>query len=108
MKKYFFHIVMLLVIADLAMALAGYGANYDQAVVQPGQTYYTEGEEPAFGQKAYALLSANLGYATGRFRFSCYGENLADKRYYSAITPGTNHGTPGAPRTWGAEVRVTW
>ena len=42
MKKYFFHIVMLLVIADLAMALAGYGANYDQAVVQPGQTYYTE------------------------------------------------------------------
>ena len=40
--KYVFHILVLLVIADLVMALIGYGANYDQVVVQPGQTFYTE------------------------------------------------------------------
>lgn len=42
MRKYMFHIVMLLVLLDLLMALMGYGINYDEAVVQPGQTYYAE------------------------------------------------------------------
>lgn len=40
MRKYLFHAAMLLVILDLLMALAGYGINYDEAVVQPGQSYF--------------------------------------------------------------------
>lgn len=71
-----------------------------------GRTYYTEGEDLRFGQRAYALLGAHLGYAHGRGRLTLYGENLGEARYYSAITPGTGHGTPGAPRTVGVEVRI--
>jgi iron complex outermembrane receptor protein len=36
------------------------------------------------------------------------GRNLGDKAYYSSITPGVGHGTPGAPFTWGAEVSCRW
>jgi outer membrane receptor protein involved in Fe transport len=71
-----------------------------------GRTYYTEGEDLAFGQRAYVLLEARIGYTSGRYRVTVYGENLADERYYSAITPGTGHGTPGAPRTFGVEFRA--
>jgi iron complex outermembrane recepter protein len=77
-------------------------------VTANGQTYYTEDENAAFGQGAYALLGANFGYATGPYRITLYGQNLTDRQYYSAITPGTNHGTPGAPRTWGVEVAAVW
>lgn len=73
-----------------------------------GTTYYTEAENPTFGQKPYALLGAHLGYGNGRYRLTLYGENLGDRRYYSAITPGTGHGTPGAPRTWGIDATVNW
>lgn len=68
-----------------------------------GRTYYTEGEDLMFGQKSYALLGARLGYAHDNYRVTVYGENLFDKEFYSAITPGTGHGTPGAPRTFGVE-----
>ena len=68
-----------------------------------GETFYTEAEDAFFGQKAYSLLNARLGYAQGRYRVTVYGQNLTDKEYYSAITPGTFHGTPGAPRTFGVE-----
>ena len=73
-----------------------------------GRTFYTEGESLAFGQRAYILLNARLGYGTGRYRVTAYGDNLTDKGYYSAIAPGTGHGTPGAPRTYGLEVAVKW
>ena len=73
-----------------------------------GRTYYTESEDLTFGQKSYCLVSAHLGYAIGRTRLSVYGENLTDEGYYSAISPGTFHGTPGAPRTYGVEVRLKW
>lgn len=68
-----------------------------------GRTFYTEAEDPFFGQKSYALLGAHLGFAHGKYRVTVYGRNLTDKEYYSAITPGTFHGTPGAPRTVGVE-----
>ena len=68
-----------------------------------GRTYYTEAEDLRFGQKSYALLGAHLGFAHDRYRVTFYGQNLTDEAYYSAITPGTNHGTPGAPRTVGIE-----
>ena len=71
-----------------------------------GRTYYTEAESPAFGQSSYTLFSAHAGFAGGRFRVTAYGENLCDKRYYSAITPGTGHATPGAPRTYGIEASL--
>jgi len=69
-----------------------------------GRTYYTEGEDPMFGQRAYTLLGARAGYARGPWRVTVYGDNLTDREYYSAITPGTGHGTPGTPRTYGVEV----
>lgn len=73
-----------------------------------GRTFYTEGEDLTFGQRAYVLLNARLGYSTGRYRVTAFGDNLTDKGYYSAIAPGTGHGTPGAPRTYGVEVVVKW
>jgi len=73
-------------------------------LVANGRTYYTEAEDLMFGQKSYALLGAHLGYAHDKYRVTLYGQNLTDKEYYSAITPGTFHGTPGAPRTFGVEV----
>lgn len=89
--------------ADYALE-AGFFAGVELSA--NGRTYYTESEDLAFGQRAYALLDAHLGYARGRYRVTLYGENLADARYYSAITPGTGHGTPGAPRTYGIELRA--
>jgi iron complex outermembrane receptor protein len=69
-----------------------------------GRTYYTESEDPTFGQRAYTLLGARAGYARGPWRVMVYGDNLTEREYYSAITPGTGHGTPGAPRTYGVEL----
>lgn len=71
-----------------------------------GRTYYTEAEDPTFAQSAYTLLDARLGYATDRYRIGLSGRNLTDEGYYSAITPGTFHGTPGAPRTWVGELTL--
>jgi len=85
---------------------SGFFAGAD--VSSNGRTYYTESEDLAFGQRAYALLGARAGYDAGRWRLSVFGENLADVRYYSAIAPGTGHGTPGAPRTYGVEFRAGW
>ena len=42
MKKVLFHTTMLLIIANLVMALAGYGVNYDRKIVQPGESYFAE------------------------------------------------------------------
>jgi iron complex outermembrane recepter protein len=80
------------------------GFFYGVEVSSNGRTYYTEAEDLEFGQKAYALLSAHVGYAQGRYRVTVYGDNLTGTDYYSSITPGTNHGTPGAPRTYGVEA----
>lgn len=71
-----------------------------------GKTYYTEAEDPTFAQATYTLLAARLGYATARYRVGVAGTNLTDEPYYSAITPGTFHGTPGAPRAWQAEATL--
>ena len=75
-------------------------------VTSNGRTYYTEAESLTFGQKTYTLLGAHAGFSHDRFRVSAYGDNLTDKGYYSAITPGTGHGTPGAPLTYGVEVSL--
>jgi outer membrane receptor protein involved in Fe transport len=77
-------------------------------LVANGRTYYTESEDLTFGQRSYVLLGARLGYASGRYRVTVFGENLGDERYYSAISAGTYHGTPGAPRTYGVELAVKW
>jgi hypothetical protein len=37
-----------------------------------------------------------------------FGRNLGDEEYYSAITPGVGHATPGAPLTWGVELSAGW
>ncbi len=76
------------------------------ALTTLGKTYYTEAEDPTFAQASYTVLDARIGYTTDTYRISLSGRNLTDERYYSAITPGTGHGTPGAPRTWQAEVTL--
>ena len=69
-----------------------------------GRTYYTESEDITFGQRAYGLLGGRLGFAAGRCRVAAYVENLLNQRYYSSISAGTTHGTPGSPRTQGIEA----
>lgn len=71
-----------------------------------GRVYYTESEEASFSQRAVTLLGARLAYESSRYRYCLSGENLASAGYYSAITAGTNHGTPGGPRR--INLSVTW
>lgn len=73
-----------------------------------GRIFYTEGEEEAFAQAAVTLLGAEAGYAWKRWSVRLSGRNLADERYYSAMSPGAGHGTPGAPRTWSLEVTASY
>jgi len=50
------------------------------------------------------LLGGRLGFAAGRWRVAAYAENLLNQKYYSSISAGTMHGTPGSPRTQGIEA----
>ncbi|HEX2099947.1 MAG TPA: TonB-dependent receptor, partial [Candidatus Synoicihabitans sp.] len=78
------------------------GAN----VSRNGTVYYTESEDETFAQRSYTLVGARAGWDNGRYRVALTGSNLTDRDYYSAITPGTFHGTPGAPRTWVVEAAL--
>jgi iron complex outermembrane receptor protein len=73
-----------------------------------GTTYYDEQETAMFAQRSYTLVDAALGYAFNRGSVALFGRNLGDEEYYSAITPGVGHATPGAPRTWGVELSLDW
>lgn len=81
---------------------AGVGATWT------GTTYYDEQETAMFAQRSYALIEADLGYRFARGEVRLFGRNLGDKEYYSSITPGVGHATPGAPRTYGGEVSFRW
>lgn len=92
--------------SDLSLALALGGRTGLQASARAsytGRVYYTEAEEPLFSQAGHSLLSARLAYAWTRFTLAVHGENLGDRRYWRSIAPGTYHGTPGAPLSWGVE-----
>jgi len=73
-----------------------------------GRTHYDEQETAVLSQPAYSLLDAHAGYAFAHGDIRLFGRNLTDEAYYSSITPGVFHGTPGAPATWGAEVNCRW
>lgn len=77
-------------------------------VTWTGNTFYDEQETAMFEQRSYALIEAHAGYAFPRGELRLYGRNLGDKEYYSSITPGVAHATPGAPLTWGAELDLHW
>ena len=77
-------------------------------VTWTGRTFYDEQETTALSQPAYALLDANVGYAFARGNVRLFGRNLTGEEYYSSITPGVYHGTPGPPLNWGGEVTVRW
>jgi len=77
-------------------------------VTWTGTTYYDEQETEMFGQRSYALLEAHAGYAFARGEVRVFGRNLTDEEYYSSITPGVGHATPGAPLTWGASLDLHW
>jgi len=80
-----------------------FGAGQLAAV---GRTYYDEQNSAKYTQHAYALIGLRAGYESGRWTLTAYGENLADKGYYSLIIPGVNSGNPGAPRTFGAKAAI--
>ncbi|WP_221031376.1 TonB-dependent receptor [Actomonas aquatica] len=82
------------------------GVFVGASLTATGKTYYTEAEDPTFAQDRYTLIGARLGYATARYRIQIVGTNLGDEDYYSAITPGTFHGTPGAPRSIFGELTL--
>lgn len=73
-----------------------------------GTTYYDEQETAMFAQRSYTLVDADAGYAFARGEVRLFGRNLGDREYYSAITPGVGHATPGAPLTWGGELSLRW
>ena len=73
-----------------------------------GRTFYDEQESASFTQAGYTLLEARVGYLYGRLELRAFGRNLTSQKYYSSITPGIFHGTPGAPATWGCEVSSRW
>ncbi len=75
-------------------------------ITSTGRTNYTEDQSPTFSQRSYTLLDARIGYGTGRWRVSVYGNNLANAGYYSSITPGVGQITPGAPRTFGVQATL--
>ncbi len=77
-------------------------------VTWTGRTFYDEQETAMLSQPAYTLLEAHAGWAFARSEVRVAGRNLTDKAYYSSITPGVGHATPGAPATWGAEVSCRW
>ncbi len=81
---------------------AGVGATWT------GNTFYDEQETAMFEQRSYALYEAHAGFAFPSGELRLYGRNLGDKEYYSSITPGVGHATPGAPLTWGAELNLHW
>ena len=77
-------------------------------VTWTGNTYYDEQETAMFEQRSYALIEAHAGFAFSRGELRLFGRNLGDEEYYSSITPGVAHGTPGAPLTWGAQLDLHW
>jgi outer membrane receptor protein involved in Fe transport len=77
-------------------------------VTWTGTTYYNEQETAAFAQRSYTLLEADAGYAFARGELHFFGRNLGNEKYYSSITPGVGHATPGAPLTWGGELKLQW
>lgn len=84
------------------------GLFYGASLTWTGRTFYNEQETAALSQKSYALLDADAGYSFGRGSVRVFGRNLTDKEYYSSITPGVYHGTPGTPFNWGGEVNFRW
>ena len=77
-------------------------------VTWTGRTYYDEQETADFSQASYTLLDAQVGYAFAQGTVRLFGRNLAGEKYYSSITTGVGHGTPGAPLNWGGEVAFRW
>lgn len=77
-------------------------------VTWTGTTYYDEQETDFLAQRSYTLIEADAGYAFTRGEVRLFGRNLGDKEYYSSITPGVGHATPGAPLAWGGEVSLRW
>jgi outer membrane receptor protein involved in Fe transport len=77
-------------------------------VTWTGRTFYDEQETAMFSQPVYTLIDAHAGFALGRGDVRLFGRNLGDKAFYSSITPGVGHATPGAPATWGVEVNARW
>ena len=77
-------------------------------VTWTGRTFYDERETAMFSQPAYTLVDAHLGFAFARGDIRVFGRNLGDRKYYSSITPGVGHATPGAPLTWGVEASGRW
>jgi len=77
-------------------------------VTLTGRTFYNEQETALFSQASYALLDADVGYAFAAGDVRVFARNLGDKAYYSSITPGVGHATPGAPLTWGIDATWRW
>ena len=71
--KYVFHLVMVLIVVDLVMALAGFGLNYDRRIVQPGQTYYAEEFGDLGMQKTPTLACRYWTGISSRFAIYQYG-----------------------------------
>jgi hypothetical protein len=71
-----------------------------------GRIYFTEGEDLRYAQRAFTLIHASIAYRARHWRADLAMRNLTDREYYSSITPGTGHGTPGAPKTLALTIEL--
>jgi hypothetical protein len=79
--KYLVHILVLFVILDLGMAVAGYGINYDKLLVEPGTTYYVEEYGDLGLQKTPTLVCRYwtvVGMKPAIFEYGNAGEAKSD------------------------------
>jgi len=86
------------------------------ALATSANLYYTSkfyfDSSNQFFQDGYTLLSARIEWTdpTGRYTIGVHGENLTDEEYIGTIL-ANNPGIGaywGAPRTWGADLRVNF
>lgn len=77
-----------------------------------GREYFEPTNYFVESQKAYGTLNLAVGYTTasGAWRLSLWGKNLADTHYFAAIgdNGATFSGVPGPPRTFGATLTTKW
>lgn len=74
-----------------------------------GKTYFDERNTDAMKESGYGLIDARIGYETADYSICLFGCNLADEEYFSRrLVLADIAGVPGAPRTIGAQVGLTF
>ena len=77
-------------------------------LVGTGKTYFDDFNTESLKQDAYEVINVRLGYAIGPFEIYGFGNNLADKEYFTQKFSSTRSGVPGNPRTYGIGLQYSF